>query len=126
MGDEMRMKASNLTRNVVLGDRILEAKTGPSPAAGLPGSNGMCDGEGLWISPWNAKHSPGRHYEFDAVFVDTRNQVVGICQRFRSYGIAQSFLAAMGVLELPAGMVEKTGTGIGDKISFEVPAGMTR
>lgn len=121
----MRMKASNLTRNVVLGDRILEAKTGSSQATGHPGSNGMGDGEGLWISPWNAKHSSVRQYEFDAVFVDTRNQVVGICQRFRTYGVAQIFLAARGVLELPAGMIEKTGTGIGDKIAFEAPVGVT-
>lgn len=120
------MKASNLTRNVVLGERILETKSGASQAAAPSGSNGIRDGEGLWISPWNAKHSSGRHYEFDAVFVDTKNQVVGICQRFRSYGISQIFLAARGVLELPPGMVEKTGTGIGDKIAFEGLAEVTR
>lgn len=120
------MKASNLTRNVVLGDRILEVKSGPSQATGHPGMNGLSEGEGVWISPWNAKQSPGRQYEFDAVFVDTRNLVVGICQRFRSYGISQIFLAARGVLELPAGMVERTGTGIGDKIAFEGQAGVSR
>ncbi len=120
------MKASNLTRNVVLANRIMDPKVCPSQRMGHPGTNGLCDGEGLWISPWNAKDSSGRQYEFDAVFVDTRNQVVGICQRFRNYGISQIFLAAIGVLELPAGMVEKTGTGVGDKIAFEGLAGGSR
>ena len=122
----MRVKASNLTRNVVLGDKIRQSKSGPPNAADPPGSSGIRDGEGLWISPWNASHPSGRHYEFDAVFVDTKNQVVGICQRFRSYGISQIFLAARGVLELPAGMVEKTGTGLGDKIAFEGLVEVTR
>jgi hypothetical protein len=120
------MKASNVTRNVVLADRITEPKVCPTQRAGHPGTNGLCDGEGLWISPRSANHSSGRQYEFDAVFVDTRNQVVGVCQRLRNYGISQIFLVAQGVLELPAGMVEKTGTGLGDKIAFEKLAGGCR
>jgi len=117
------LKASNLTKNIVLADKVMETKVCPSQFEELRWFQTVPDGEGLWISPWSAKHSTIRHYEFDALFVDTSDQVVGICQHFRSYGSSHIYINARGVLELPAGMVERTGTRIGDKIAFEAPAG---
>lgn len=112
------MKAYNITRNVVLADRIREAggETGGESLFRAPVH--LSENEGLWVSHAAAKKHAGPLSEFDALFVDAKNIVVGICERFRGYGVAQAFLSIRGILELPAGKIERTGTLIGDKIEF--------
>jgi len=46
-------------------------------------------------------------------------KVVGRYERFRRNRISRVFWNALGVLELPAGTIERTGTEVGDEIQFE-------
>jgi len=112
------LRARNVTREVVFGDGILEAGTFLARMRGLLGTEGMLPGEGLWIHPCSSIHSIGMRFEFDAVFLGPGGKVVGRYERFRRNRISRVFWNARGVLELPAGTIERTGTEVGDEIRF--------
>lgn len=109
----------NRTRDRVLGDAIREADSFFRRARGLLGADDLPDGDGLWICPCTSIHSFGMRIEFDALFLDARRRVVGMYSRFRRNRMSRIFWSARGVLELPAGMIERTGTKVGDEIEFQ-------
>lgn len=108
-----------MTRNVVIGDPVREARDFLSRSRGLIGREGLAPGEGLWISPCGSIHSFGMRFDFDALFLDRDLKVTGRYERFRRNRISRVFWSARGVLELPAGTIERTGTEVGDEIQFE-------
>jgi uncharacterized membrane protein (UPF0127 family) len=112
------MQARNITRGASLGDSVLGAYGLFSRMKGLLGRNGLSPGEGLWICPCNSIHSIGMRFEFDALFLDSRMKVVGLYDRFLTNRVSRIFWNARGVLELPAGTIERTGTEVGDEIVF--------
>ena len=114
------MKIRNVTRNRVLGDAIRGADTFLSRFKGLLWEPGLREGEGLWIVPCNRIHSFGMRFEFDALFLDSGKKVVGLYRHFRKNRISRSVREADGVLELPAGTVDRSGTEVGDEIEFRM------
>ena len=112
------MKIQNVTRNRTLGDAVREADTFLSRLRGFLRKPRLSEREGLWIVPCNSIHSFGMRFEFDALFLDSRKRVVGLYKHFRKNRISRIFWNASGVLELPAGTVERTGTEVGDEIEF--------
>jgi uncharacterized membrane protein (UPF0127 family) len=112
------MQARNLTRGAILGDAVREAYELLPRMKGLLGRGGLFLGEGLWICPCNSIHSIGMRFPFDALFLDSRMKVVGRYDRFRTNRVSKIFWNARGVLELPAGTIERTGTEVGDEIEF--------
>ena len=86
---------------------------------GLLRTEGLAEWEGLWIRPCNSIHSFGMRFEFDAIFLGPDGKVVGRHERFRRNRISRVYWNARGVLELPAGTIERTGTEVGDEIQFE-------
>jgi uncharacterized protein len=109
----------NATRDVVLGDDIREASSFFDRLWGLLRTDGLTFREGIWIQPCNSIHSFGMRFEFDALFLGPDGKVVGRYERFRRNRISRVFWNARGVLELPAGTIERTGTEVGDEIRFE-------
>ena len=113
------MKARNVTRNTAIGNAIREANTFLARSRGLLGKDGLVPGEGLWICPCGSIHSLGMRFDIDALFLDRNLKVVGRYDRFRRNRISKVFWNARGVLELPAGTIERTGTEVGDEIQFK-------
>jgi uncharacterized membrane protein (UPF0127 family) len=113
------MSARNVTRDCHLGDAIRVADGFVLRLKGLLLKDRLASGEGLWISPCNSIHSFGMRFAFDAVFLGPDRKVVGLYGRFRRNRISTVFWKARGVLELPAGTIERTGTEVGDEIRFE-------
>jgi uncharacterized membrane protein (UPF0127 family) len=113
------LRARNVAREVVIGDTVREAGTFLARLRGLLGMDGLAPREGLWIRPCNCIHSFGMRFEFDALFLGPDGKVVGRYERFRRNRISRVFWNARGVLELPAGTIERTGTEVGDEIQFE-------
>ena len=113
------MNARNVTRNTAIGNAIREANTFLARSRGLLGKDGLAPGEGLWICPCGSIHSLGMCFDIDALFLDRNLKVVGRYDRFRRNRISKVFWNARGVLELPAGTIERTGTEVGDEIQFE-------
>jgi len=113
------LRARNVTREVVIGDGILEAVTFLARLRGLLGTDGLSPGEGLWISPCTSIHSLGMRFDFDALFLGTDWRVVGLYEHFHRNRMSGVYWNARGVLELPSGTIERTGTEVGDEIRFE-------
>ena len=111
--------AWNKTRRSMIGTGIRVADTFVSRLRGLLFTNSLGPGEGLWISPCTSIHSFGMRFVFDALFLGQDWRVVGLCERFRRNRISGVHWNARGVLELPAGTIERTGTEVGDEIQFE-------
>ncbi len=109
----------NVTRGCVLGEEIRSADTFFLRLKGLIRTVGLATGDGLWISPCTGIHSFGMRFVFDALFLGPDRKVVGMYQRFRRNRMSRVFWDARGVLELPAGTIERTGTEVGDEIRFE-------
>lgn len=114
----MRLTARNVTRDRVLGDAVRVADSFLSRARGLLGTGRLGPGDGLWIAPCRSIHSFGMAYEFDALFLDRRNTVVALYRRFPGNRVSGLVRQAGGVLELPPGTIEATGTEVGDVVEL--------
>ncbi len=112
------MEVTNKTRNRPLGANIRTASGALARMRGLLGSDGIPAGGGLWISPCRGIHSIGMKFAFDALFLDAAMKVVGAYRSFGRNRVSRVFPSARGVLELPAGTIETTGTQVGDEIAF--------
>jgi hypothetical protein len=119
LGQVVPMIVRNHTRGRILGDAVRVAERFFPRMRGLLRTDGLAEGEGLWILPCSSIHSFGMRFEFDAVFLGPGMKVVGRYERFRRNRISRVFWNARGVLELPAGTIERTGTEVGDEIRFE-------
>jgi len=108
----------NVSRGIAIGDAIRETDTFLARLRGLLGTDGLASGEGLWITPCSGIHSFGMRFVFDALFLGPGLKVVGRYERFRRNRISWVFWNARGVLELPAGTIERPGTEVGDEIEF--------
>lgn len=85
---------------------------------GLLGARGLGPGEGLWIRPCSSIHSFGMRFRFDALFLDSSLRVVGRYPSFGKNRLSRLHGRAQGVLELPEGTIEASGTEVGDEIHF--------
>jgi len=112
------MNVYNTTRNRSLGASVLAAAGPIARLRGLLGTESLAAGAGLWIRPCRGIHSIGMKYAFDALFLDPERMVVGAYRCFPRNRVSRIFWSADGVLELPAGTIEATGTRVGDEIAF--------
>jgi uncharacterized membrane protein (UPF0127 family) len=83
---------------------------------GLLGREGLEVGEGLYIRPCSSIHSFFMKFRFDAAFVDGEGKVLHIIRAMKPWRISKMVPGAIGVVELPAGMLEETL--IGDQLEF--------
>lgn len=112
------MEVHNKSKNRSLGTSVRTASGTIARMRGLLGTESLPEGGGLWIRPCRGIHSIGMKYVFDALFIDPSRKVVGAYKRFPRNRVSKIFPSADGVLELPAGTIERTGTRIGDEIAF--------
>src|SRR6266542_3234149 len=120
------MKVVNMTRCALLWDKGKTARTPLARTRGLRGAEKLPRGEGLWIVPCRSNHSFGMRYEIDALFIGREGRVVGMHAGFRRFRISRIFWNARGVLELPAGTIDRTATRVGDEIVFQNGGGGSR
>jgi len=108
-----------MTRSALLGDGVETARTRRERTRGLLGTEKLPKGGGLWIVPCRGIHSFGMRYEFDALFIDREGRVVAMHPWFRRNRFSRIFWSARGVLELPAGTIDRTFTAVGDEVVFQ-------
>jgi uncharacterized membrane protein (UPF0127 family) len=78
---------------------------------------GLEPGEGLWIAPCEAVHTFGMKFAIDVVFLSRSKKVLKVRKNMGRRGISIC-LRAHSVLELPAGVLDRTGTAPGDQLEF--------
>jgi uncharacterized membrane protein (UPF0127 family) len=108
----------NITRGVVLADSADLADTSAKRRTGLLKHSELKPGEGLWIVPCESVHSFFMKFTIDVLYLDRARKVRGLRNRMKPWRVS-ACLPAHSVLELPAGMIEQTGTLKGDQLSLE-------
>lgn len=120
----MAGEARNLDRGVALASRLETAASIRGKFLGLMGRRSLDEGGGLWLPASNGIHMMFMRFPIDAVFV-SRPDAAGI-RAVRSVhrglrpwtGIVPLVRGADGVLELPAGTIDATGTAVGDRLAI--------
>jgi uncharacterized protein len=112
------MKAFNVSRKQFLAERLSVADTFWKSLLGLLPRNELPQGEGLWLVPCQSVHTIGMRFPIDVVFLDRGGIVLHLQEQMKSFRVSRHISRARGVLELPAGVVQATGTRIGDLVSL--------
>jgi len=101
-----------LSYNVAVAGSILKRMKG------LLGKSSMQTGEALWIKPCMAIHTFLMRFPIDVVFLNKNNKVIDVISNLKPNRITRFYPKATSVLELPAGTIEATATGVGDEIEI--------
>lgn len=117
-GETLPVKITNSTKNIVLADRAEAADTSAKRRTGLLKHASLPEGEGLWIVPCEAVHTFWMKFPIDVLFLSRKRVVLKVRARMPKNRMSMC-LRAHSVLELPAGMAEKTGTQAGDQLEFD-------
>lgn len=111
------MVIRNVTRQVILADRAMAADTSQKRRTGLLKHEALPEGEGLWIVPCEGVHTFGMKFPIDVIFLNKRRVILKIRKNMPRRRMSLC-LRAHSVLELTAGMADKTGTEPGDQLEF--------
>ena len=86
---------------------------------GLLGRRRLDPGEGLLIDPCSTVHTAFMRFSIDLVYLDRDRRVVKVVPDLRPFRASAAFGGARSVVELPVGVIERTGTQPGDELDFE-------
>jgi uncharacterized membrane protein (UPF0127 family) len=119
--------ARNIGRETVLAERLEVADGLWAKFMGLMGRASLEDGTGLWLPSSNGIHMMFMRFPIDAVFVGRpipaeggARPVLSVHPGLRAWvGLVPFVRGADGVLELPVGTIERSGTAVGDRLLLE-------
>ncbi len=123
-GGRGRGVARNLDRGSVLAEHLETASSLWGKFMGLMGRATLPPGEGLWLPASNGIHMMFMRFPIDAVFVSKADwsgvrTVRSVHRGLRTWtGIVPLVRGADGVLELPIGAIDATGTIVGDRVEI--------
>ncbi len=114
--------ARNETRGTTLAESVETASSVWARFLGLMGRRALPAGHALWLPGDNGIHMFFMRFPIDAVFVgkpapDGSRRVIAAKRGLRPWtGIVPLVRGADGVLELPVGSIDASGTVVGDAI----------
>ena len=123
------MRARNLTRSTELATELEVADTLWARFKGLMGRPGLALGSGLWLTG-NGIHMMFMRFPIDAVFLGPADPgsadaraVLSVHRGLKAWtGLVPLVRGANGVLELPVGTIDRSGTVVGDRVVLEAAA----
>jgi uncharacterized membrane protein (UPF0127 family) len=114
----LKILVRNQTRDTVLADSAEVADTSAKRRTGLLKHDGLAAGQGLWIVPCESVHTFFMKFPIDLVYLDRKHKVRKIRHRMAPWRMSIC-LSAHSILELPAGVLEATGTQAGDQLAID-------
>ena len=114
--------ARNETRGTLLAERLATAGSLWARFRGLMGRRSLPTGDGLFLTGTNGIHMFFMRFPIDAVFVgrpapDGTRPVLSVHRGLRPWiGLVPLVRHAAGVLELPVGSIDASGTVAGDSL----------
>jgi uncharacterized membrane protein (UPF0127 family) len=125
------LTAQNVTRQQLLAARLESADGLWAKFMGLMGRASLEPDCGLWLPGTNGIHMMFMRFPIDAVFLGRPNaaeggarEVLSVHRALRAWvGLVPLVRGAHGVLELPVGTIQRTGTVAGDQVLLESSAG---
>jgi uncharacterized protein len=113
------LTAINVTRGTRLTECGRVADNAVTRMVGLLRDKMLAEGDGLWIVPCNSIHSFWMKFEFDAIFLDKNLRVVHLVSAMKPWRISKLVFGAHSVLEVPAGLILRTATELGDRLEMQ-------
>ena len=121
------MRARNVSHGTELAARLETADGLWGRFMGLMGRKALAPGAGLWLPGTNGIHMMFMRFPIDAIFLSRpeaghggAQTVVSVHRGLRAWvGLVPLVRGAYGVLELPVGTIERTGTAVGDQVALE-------
>jgi uncharacterized protein len=120
--------ARNLDRGTTLAEPMETAASLWAKFMGLMGRPSLPAREGLWLPASNGIHMMFMRFPIDAVFVSKPDaggsrRVKSVHRRLRAWtGVVWLVRGADGVLELPVGTIDASGTVVGDRLAIRESA----
>lgn len=121
----MHLSVYNTTKGFLLGERIEVAGTLWTRLVGLLDRRQLNEGEGLLLLPCRAVHTCFMRFEIDVAFLDQHGRVVHAVPRLRPFRFAVAGVEAYAALELPAGVLERSQTAVGDTVFLLASVGLS-
>lgn len=118
--------ARNISRDTVLAERLENGASLWAKFMGLMGRSSLPSGNGLWLPGENGIHMMFMRFAIDCVFLappheEGRRRVLSVNPAVKPWrGVIWRVAGAKGVLELPVGTIDVSGTAVGDEISIEL------
>jgi uncharacterized membrane protein (UPF0127 family) len=120
------LRARNVSRGTELAGHLESADGLWGRFMGLMGRASLDADAGLWLPATNGIHMMFMRFPIDAVFLARPDAAHGGAQAVLSVhrglrawiGLVPLVRGAQGVLELPVGTIERTGTVVGDLIAL--------
>jgi uncharacterized protein len=113
----------NLTRDSTVADRCRIAQGLAQKVLGLHLLPRLEDGQGLLLPGATTIDTAFMGYPIDLVFLDRSRRVTRIVPDMRPWRMVLSGHGGRDCLELPSGAAGRSGTRVGDELSFEDGAG---
>jgi uncharacterized protein len=112
------MKIENITTGMVIAENCTVADSFLRRFAGLMGKKALPESGGLLLSPCNSIHMFFMRITLDLIFVDKNNIIVYLKENIKPWRVSRIVRSAVSVIELPAGTIKNTGTGVGDRLGI--------
>ena len=106
----------NRTRNTVLVEHGRVANNAWTRFRGLLGVRHLAPGDGLAIIPCQGVHCMFMSIPIDVLYVDKHDRVVGMDRELKPWRLGSFYKGVRYVIELPAGTIARTATGVGDQL----------
>jgi uncharacterized protein len=116
----MALIARNTNTGQVIAARVSVAVTRSARRTGLLKHTSLADGEAMWIIPCRGVHTFQMKFAIDVAALDENGVVVDRVVNMKPWRLRLPRRGASGVLELPAGWLDRTGTVVGHRIEFSV------
>jgi uncharacterized membrane protein (UPF0127 family) len=110
--------AINITRGVVLADRLEWATSRRARRTGLLGRSSLPPGAALYLVPCPWVHTFGMAFPIDVAFLAGDGRVLAAQGGLAPNRLSRLVARARGALELPAGVLAASGTRPGDVVRF--------
>ncbi|MEW6008350.1 MAG: DUF192 domain-containing protein [Candidatus Omnitrophota bacterium] len=114
------MKIINLSKNTVLAENAVVAKSLLSRLKGLLGRGVLTKGEGLIIPDCGSIHTFFMGFSIDVIFLDNHRRVTKIKKSVGPFRLIDCPFTGQITIELPIGMIDASTTDIGDKIDIQI------
>lgn len=121
-----RVRVINPAREAVVGERVSVAQSMWARGRGLMWRAALEPGTGLLIDPCSSIHTMWMRFPIDVLYVDRDDVVVRADAAMPPWRIGPLFTGARYVVEVPAGTIERSGTAVGDRLTYEPASSATK
>lgn len=120
------MRIENRTRNTLLGYDIKLVPGWWGRLRGFIGHKEPNPGEGILLIPCDSIHTFWMKFDLDIAFLDHHGKVLEVIRSLKPWKWTRRVRGARSVLELAAGMIDRSGTQVGDRLAWWDPTPVPR